>query len=176
MSRAWTKLINTQLKDLTSTDLMKLGQLSYVDVGARGELKELNKLKEYGSFLQAPGQPIFADSLNMASDVVNAGTESFKPSTIYADEDFASDYLVQVLAVSGTVGDGDTGAAIIGLSDGSNSVKLLISTSVTISSPLVWQPYAPLYINESNYLAVANGASVDMAVVVYCAIVARGGA
>ena len=50
-------------------------------------------------------------------------------------------------------------------------------TTVTASGPLTYiPPGTPLYINESNYLAITNTASVDSVVTVYCAIVARGGA
>ena len=44
MSRAWTKLIDKQVKDLTSTDLMKLTQLMYIDTRAIPEFESLQNL------------------------------------------------------------------------------------------------------------------------------------
>lgn len=176
MSRAWTKIIDTQLKDFTSSQLMKLGQLTFVDSKAKSELDQLDKLKEYSSFLQSPGQNIFADSLKMSAQTTNANTKSFKPSDIYDDEAYASTYLVQVLAISASASGGDSASITIGLTDGSNQITLLKPTTVTASGPLSYEPTSPLFINESNYLAITNIASVDSPVTVYCAIVARGGA
>jgi hypothetical protein len=177
MSRAWTKIVDTQLKDFSSTQLMKLGQLTYVDNNARGELDQLDKLKEYSSFLQTPGQSVFADSLKMAPQTANANTKNFKPSDIFSDETFASSYLLQVMAIGASASGGDSASIIIGLTDGVNTMTLQKATTVTASGPLTYIPQGtPLYINESNYLAITNTASVDSVVTVYCAIVARGGA
>lgn len=177
MSRAFTKIIDTQLKDFNSTQLMKLGQLTYVDNAAKGELEELDKLKDYSSFLQTPGQNIFADSLKLSSQTANANSKNFKPSDIYSSETFASSYLLQVLAIGASTSGGDSASIIIGLTDGVNTMTLQKATTVTASGPLTYiPPGSPIFINESNYLAITNTASVDSVVTVYCAIVARGGA
>jgi hypothetical protein len=176
MSRAWTKLINTQTKDVTSSDLMKLSQLMYIDPNAIKEFEALTQLMTSVKVLQSPGQNIFADSLQLSTQTINNETATFKPSTIYDGEPFASDYLVQLLAISATVGDGDTGGIQISLTDGSNSLLLSRATAVTFSGPFSLVPANPVYLNESNYLSIINAASVDMPTVVYCALVARGGA
>jgi len=155
---------------------MKLGQLTFVDSKAKSELDQLDKLKEYSSFLQSPGQNIFADSLKMGSQTANNNAKTFKPSTLYDSEPYADTYLLQVLAICATATGGDTASITIGLSDGSNTITLLKPTSVTASGPLSYEPTSPLFINESNFLSITNIASVDSVVTVYCGIVARGGA
>jgi hypothetical protein len=81
------------------------------------------------------------------------------------------------MAIGASASGGDTASIIIGLTDGVNTMTLQKTTSVTASGPLTYiPPGTPLYINESNYLAITNTASVDSTVTVYCAIVARGGA
>ena len=45
MSRAWTKLIDTQTKDVTSTDLMKLSQLMYIE-RIKSDIMDYNYLIE----------------------------------------------------------------------------------------------------------------------------------
>lgn len=164
------------MKNLTSSDLMKLGQLTFVDAKSAGDLRILDQIKSNVQNLSTPGNSVFADSLKMSSQTANNNTKSFKPSTIYDDESFASTYLIQVLAISATASGGDTASITIGLSDGSNNITLLKPTSVTASGPLSYEPTSPLYINESNYLAITNIASVDSVVTVYCGLVARGGA
>tara|TARA_R110002110_G_scaffold335571_1_gene546246 strand:+ start:129 stop:659 length:531 start_codon:yes stop_codon:yes gene_type:complete len=176
LSRAWTKIIDTQLKDFNSTQLMKLGQLTYVDPNARTELEQLDKLKEYASFLQSPGQGVFSDSLKLSNQTANANAKTFKPSNIYDTETFASTYLLEIIGVGATTTGGDTASIAIQLTDGSSTLTLLKPTNVTASGPLTFEPTSPLYINESNYLSINNLNAVDSVVTVYCAIVSRGGA
>ena len=176
MSRAWTKLINTQTKDVTSSDLMKLSQLMYIDPAARAEYKALQDLMESVKILQTPGQNIFADSIQLSTQTINNETASFKPSTIYDGETYASDYLVQILAISVVAGGGDTATMALSLSDGSSTMILQKPASVTAAAPLTYMPTDPLYITESTFLNVTNAASVDGTTCVCAAIVARGGA
>ena len=176
MSRAWTKLINTQTKDVTSSDLMKLSQLMYIDPKAIKEYEALQNLMQSVKILQTPGQNVFADSIKLATQTPNNETASFKPSTIYDGEPFASDYLVQLLSLSVTASGGDTATMALSLADGSSTMILLKPTSVTVSTPLNYTPTDPIYITEDTYLNVTNAASVDATVCLYAAIVARGGA
>jgi hypothetical protein len=155
---------------------MKLGQLTFVDLNSIAQLNQLKNIQEHTNNLVSPGAEVFADSLKMGSQTANNNTKNFKPSTLYDDEAYADTYLLQVLAISASAGGGDTASITINLSDGSNTITLLKPTSVTASGPLSFEPTSPLYINESNYLAITNIASVDSTVTVYCAIVARGGA
>ena len=155
---------------------MKLGQLTYVDIKSIDELNQLNKITKHSLNLVASGAAVFADSLKMAAATVNASTATFKPSTIYDSETYASTYLVQVLAISASAGVGDTATVSIGLTDGSNNLMLEKPTNVTVTAPLTFEPTSPLYINELNYLSINNSASVDSTITVYCALVARGGA
>ena len=108
MSRAWTKLIDTQTKDVTSTDLMKLSQLMYIDPQAIKEFESLQNLRKSVEILQTPGQNVFADSIKLATQTINNDTANFKPSTIYDGDTYASDYLVQLLSISVIAGGGDT--------------------------------------------------------------------
>lgn len=172
----YNKLTSTQLKDLTSSDLMKLGQLTFVDLESIAQLNQLKNIQEHTNNLVSPGSSVFADSLKMGSQTANNNTKTFKPSTLYDDEPYADTYLLQILAVSASASGADTASITIGLTDGSNQITLLKPTSVTASGPLSFEPTSPLFINESNYLAITNVASVDSVVTVYCAIVARGGA
>ena len=171
----YNKLNKVQLKNLTSSELMKLGQLTFVDVNSVGTLNQLKNIQAHAENLVTPGNSVFADSLKMGSQTANNNTKNFKPSTLYDDEPYASTYLIQVLAISASASGADTASITIGLSDGSNNITLLKPTSVTASGPLSFEPTSPLYINESNYLAITNIASVDSVVTVYCGIVARGG-
>ena len=171
----YNKLTNTQLKDLTSSDLMKLGQLTFIDVKSINQLDQLKNIQDHSNNLVATGAQVFADSLKMGSQTANAGSVNFKPSTLY-DETYASTYLVQILAIGATTSGGDTGSVSIGLTDGASTLILVKPTSVTAAGPLAFEPTSPLYINELNYLSVSNSASVNSTITVYCALVARGGA
>ena len=177
MSRAWTKLIDKQVKDLTSTDLMKLTQLMYIDTRAIPEFESLQNLAATSKLVQASGQSVLADSLKFGGQTANASTVNFKPSNLYDGEPFASTYLLQLLAVGATATGGDSAAVSIGLTDGANSIILQKTTTVTASGPLTYVPPGnPIYLNELNYLSINNAASVNSHITVYCAIVARGGA
>ena len=171
----YNKLPDTQLKDLTSSDLMKLGQLTFIDRASSPVLNQLLEIKKHVLTLVSPGAAVLADSLKMGSQTANAGTVNFKPSTLYDGETFASTYLVQVLGISATVAS-STATVSLGLTDGSNNFVLQKPTNVTTSGPLTFLPTDPIYINESNYLTVNNSESVNCVVVVYCALVSRGGA
>jgi hypothetical protein len=171
----YNKLPSTQVKNLTSAQLMKLGQLTFVDEKSITSLNQLNSIKGHVNNLATPGASVFADSLKMGSQTTNADTVNFKPSTLYDSEPFADTYLVQVLGISATVAS-STATLSLGLTDGSNQFVLQKPTNVTTSGPLTFLPTDPIYINESNYLAVTNSESVNCVVVVYCALVTRGGA
>jgi hypothetical protein len=171
----YNKLPNRQVKNLTSSDLMKLGQLTYVDADSQLQLNQLNSIKGHVNNLVSAGASVFADSLKFGSQTSNADTVTFKPSTLYDSEPYASTYLVQVLGISATVAS-STAAIAIGLTDGSNNFVLQKPTNVTASGPLTFLPTDPIYINESNYLSITNSESVNCVIVVYCALVARGGA
>jgi hypothetical protein len=172
----WNLLSQKTTREVTSTDIMKLGNFTFVDTSAKADLKELKLLVDSVSFLQASGQSVLADSLKIGSQTANASSVNFKPSNIYDGEEFSSKYLIQVLAIGATATGGDTAAVGIGLTDGANLLQLLKTTSVTASGPLSFEPTSPLFINEDNYLVVSNSASVDSVITVYCGIVARGGA
>ena len=172
----YNKLTSTQLKDLTSSDLMKLGQLTFVDLNSIAQLNQLKNIQEHTNNLVSPGSPVFADSLKLSAQTINGGDGTYKPSTIYDSESFADTYLVQVLAIGATTTGGDTAGITISLTDGASTLLLLKTTTVTAAGPLSFEPTSPLYLNESNYLSINNAASVDATCTVYCAIVARGGA
>ena len=172
----YSKLPSTQIKNLTSSDVMKLGQLTYADTKSIDQLNQLNKITKHSQNLVAPGASVFADSLKMGSQTANAGAVSWKPSNIYDSETYASTYLVQVLAIGASASGGDSASVAIGLTDGSSTLTLQKATTVTASGPLTFEPSSPLFINELNYLQVSNSASVDSVITVYCALVARGGA
>ena len=155
---------------------MKLGQLTFADILSIDQLNQLNKITKHSQNLVASGAAVFADSLKMSAQTANANTKTFKPSDIYDSETYADTYLVQVLAISATASGGDTASIAIGLTDGSNTLTLVKPTNVTAAGPLSFEPTAPLYINELNYLSINNSASVDSVITVYCALVARGGA
>ena len=172
----YNKLPSTQLKDLTSSDLMKLGQLTFVDLNSIAQLNQLKNIQEHTNNLVSPGSQVFADSLKMSAQTINGGSGNYKPSTIYDGESYASTYLVQVLGISATCSGGDSGLVSVGVTDGASSLFLVKPATVTASAPLIFEPTSPLYLNESNYLNITNSASVDATCTVYCAIVARGGA
>ena len=155
---------------------MKLGQLTFVDVNSVGDLEVLNKIKSNVQNLGSPGFQVFADSLQLSAQTANASTVTFKPSDIFDSETYANTYLVQILAIGAQAGGGDTATVSIGLTDGATNHILLKPTNVTASGPLSFEPTAPLYINELNYLSINNSASVDSTITVYCGIAARGGA
>ena len=171
----YNKLNKVQLKNLTSSELMKLGQLTFVDLNSVGTLNQLKNIQTHAENLVTPGNSVFADSLQFFAQTANANSKDFKPSDIYSSEPFASTYLIEVLAIGATVGGGDTATIAVSLTDGSNSLMLLKPTNVTLSGPLTFEPTAPLLINEGHYLQVANSASVDCTITVYCGIKARGG-
>ena len=171
----YNKLPDTQLKDLTSSDLMKLGQLTFVDPKSINTLDQLNSIKSHVNNLAANGAAVLADSIKLGSQTANASAVNFKPSTLYDSEPFASTYLVQVLGISATVAS-STATLALQLTDGSNTFMLQKPTNVTASGPLTFLPTDPLYINESNYLTITNSEAVDCVVVVYCALVTRSGA
>lgn len=154
---------------------MKLGQLSFVDSKSVGELRQLDSIQNHTVTLVSNGGAVFADSLKFSAQTVNAGTVNFKPSTVYDNEPFADTYLIQVIGISGSVAS-STATVSIGLTDGSNNFILQKPTNVTTSGPLTFLPTTPLYLNESNYLAISNSEAVNCVITVYCAIVARGGA
>jgi hypothetical protein len=172
----YNKLAATQLKDLTSTDLMKLGQLTFVDGNSITQLDQLKNIQVHSNNLVTPGAEVFADSLKLSSQTANNNSKTFKPSTIYDTETYADTYLIQILGISATASGGDTANIAIGLTDGAANLVLLKPTDVTAAGPLSFEPPSPLYVNESNYLTLTNTASVDSVITVYCAIVARGGA
>ena len=155
---------------------MKLGQLTFVDLGSLTQLNQLNSIKDHVNNLNSAGAQIFADSLKMGAQTANASSVTFKPSDLFDSETFANTYLVQVLAIGATASGGDTASISIGLTDGSASLILQKPTNVTASGPLTFEPTSPLYINELNYLSINNSASVDSTITVYCGITARGGA
>ena len=59
----YNKLPSRQIKNLTSSDLMKLGQLTFVDSDSAGSLNQLNQIKGHVQNLMVPGQCVFADSI-----------------------------------------------------------------------------------------------------------------
>ena len=171
----YNKLPDTQLKNLTSSDLMKLGQLTFVDVNSIAILNQLNEIKGHVQNLIAPGSPVFADGLKIGAKTANNNVQTFKPSDFF-DDTYADTYLLQVLAIQCQAGGSDTAVSIILIEDGNETVILSKPTNVTAAGPLTYQPQVPLYINENNYISITNTASVDMPSKVYVAIVARGGA
>ncbi len=154
---------------------MKLGQLSFVDAGSVGELRQLEAIKNHTVTLVSNGGAVFADSLKLSAQTVNSGSTNFKPSDIYDGESFADTYLIEVLAIGATVAS-STAIIALQLTDGSSTLMLQKPTNVTASGPMTFLPTTPLYLNESNYLSVTNSEAVNCSVVLYCAIVARGGA
>ena len=171
----YNKLPSRQIKNLTSSDLMKLGQLTFVDAESAGSLNQLNSIKGHVQNLMVPGQSVFADSIKLGSQTANAGAVNFKPSTLYDGEQFADTYLVQILGISGTVSS-STATIALQLTDGANTFMLQKPTNVTASGPMTFLPTDPIYINELNYLTVTNSEAVNCVITVFCALVARGGA
>ena len=176
MSRAWTKLINTQLKDVTSDDLAKLSQLMFVDPKAITEFESLQNLVKTAEVLQTPGQSIFADSIAVQTFTINSSSANVKPSTVFdaTAHPYADTYLCQLLAVSCTFS--DSGANITGAIKDTVAVMRRTSSSSSGQEPL--QLYGPelLYFNENNPIVFTEGAGVSTTLEVAVAIVARGGA
>jgi len=172
----WNLLSQKTTREVTSTDLMKLGNYTFVDNSAKADLRELKLLVDSVSFLQAPGSNVLADSLKLGSQTSNADTVTFKPSTLYDGDEYADKYLIQILGIGATTTGGDSGNVALTLTDGANTFTLQKPTTVTASAPLTFEPTSPLFVNELNYLSISNLASVDSVITVYCAIVARGGA
>lgn len=175
MSRAWTKLINTQLKDLTSDDLAKLGQLMYVDPKAKGEFEQLNLLRETALNLQAPGQKIFADSLTTQTYTINSSSCNVKPSTIFdaSTHPYSDTYLCVLLAASGT--SSDTGARVTGKFKDVVAIMREQSWSSASQEPLSLYN-SELFFNEANPIVFTEGTGVSTVIEVAVAIVSRGGA
>ena len=171
----WNLLSQKTTREVTSSDIMKLGNFTFVDNSAKADLRELKLLVDSVSFLQAPGSSVLADSLKLGSQTSNADTVTFKPSTLYDGEEFASSYLIQILGIGATATGGDSANVALTLTDGANTFTLQKPTTVTASAPLTFEPTSPLFVNELNYLSISNLASVDSVITVYCAIVARGG-
>mgnify|MGYP001407912976 CR=1 FL=1 len=171
----YNKLPSTQVKNLTSADLMKLGQLTFVDEKSINNLDQLTRIKSHVTNLATDGAPVFADSLKLGSQTANSGAVNFKPSTLYDGEQFADTYLVQILGISGTVSS-STATVALQLTDGSNTFMLQKPTNVTASGPMTFLPTDPIYINELNYLTITNSEAVNCVITVFCALVARGGA
>ena len=172
----YNKLPSTQLKNLTSADVMKLGQLSFADAKSIAQLNQLASIVDHSNSLVSKGAAIIADSLALSAQTANAASVSFKPSTIYSSEPYADTYLLEVLQITCTASGGDTASIQMGLSDGANNIIIQKATNVTASAPITFEPTSPLYINEEHYLTFINAASVDCVITVYCGIVARGGA
>ncbi len=75
----YNKLPSTQVKNLTSSDLMKLGQLTFVDRKSITNLNQLSEIKGHVNNLVTHGSSAFTDSLKLGSQIANASTVNFKP-------------------------------------------------------------------------------------------------
>jgi len=176
MSRAWTKVINTQLKDLTSDDLSKLGQLMFVDPKAITEFEQLNLLTQTAKTLQSPGQDILADGIEVQTYSINNSSATIKPSTVFdaSTDPFADTYLCKIIGISATFS--DAGANISGkLKDTVAIMRKTASSSASQEPLLLYNPNGT-YFNESNPIVIAESGSVATTIEVAVAIVARGGA
>ena len=176
MSRAWTKLINTQLKDLTSNDLAKLGQLMFIDPKAKGEFEQLNLLRSTALNLQSPGQEILADGITIKEFTLNNSSQEVKPSTIFdaSTHPYADTYLCRILAASATFS--DAGANVTATYKDEVAIMRRMSSSSAGQEP--FQLYGPdlLYFNEDNPIKFTEAGSISTNLELCVAIVARGGA
>jgi len=171
VSRAWTKLINTQLKDVTSDDLAKLGQNMFVDPNAILEFESLQNLVKSAQTLQVSGQEVFADSLKIFSKSASSGSATIKPTDIYSDDVDSNTYLVKLLGFGVTAN--DASASInVELTDGSTSIPM-----ITGQRSFDYTQYqADILINEGNYIQITEGGGFTVNFIGLYGIVARGGA
>jgi len=173
LSRAWTKLINTQLKDVTSDDLAKLGQLMFVDPKAIAEFEQLSLLTKTAQNLQTPGQEVFADSIKIYAASAESSVTTIKPSDIYPNDPYADTYLVKILGYAMTSTNA-AAAADISIMDASTVVPIVTATR-PFEMGTSFQP-TNLYLNESNYLVLTEAGGDTVILKGVYGIVARGGA
>ena len=176
MSRAWTKLINTQLKDLTSNDLAKLGGNMFIDPKAILEFEQLNLLTHTARNLQTPGQDVFADSLQIFKKSVSSDTATIKPSDIYSSDVDANTYLVKLIGYGVTAS--DASASIdIALSNGVDNIPVVSSQrAFDLTSQYGLGYRSGILLNESNYITITESGGYTVNLIGLYGIVARGGA
>ncbi len=171
MSRAWTKLINTQLKDVTSDDLAKLGQNMFVDPNAILEFESLQNLVRSAQTLQTPGQDVFADSLKIFSKSASSGSATIKPSDIYSSDVDSDTYLVKLLGYAVTANDLSATFDLV-LTDGVTTLPIMTSGRM-----FDYQNSVPdILLNEGNYIQITEGGGFTVNFIGLYGIVARGGA
>lgn len=176
MGDLWARLTDTQTKDVTSSDLMNLGQRTFIDAGAKASLSQLEDLTNKLRFLTANGAPILADSITVKSYTIDNSSQEVKPSNIFdaTSDPFASGYLCKVIGVSATFS--DAGAALTGKLKNTVAIMRGVSSVAASQEPLLLYNPDGTYFNENNPLVFAESGNVSTTIEIAVAIVSRGGA
>ena len=172
---AFNNLKTLKLRELKGSQFAGVGNI-YSDLTSKSDFAQISLIKSaVVDALTFTGGLPFPDGLKMAEQTANNNSKSFYPETFWPDETDSDSYMYELLGVSVTASGSDTGTVILALEDGQNTFYLQKATSVTASGPITWQPNSPIYLNKNLYFTAVNAASVDCPVVVYVALVSRGG-
>lgn len=175
MGQAYNNLKELKLRQITGAQISGVGNI-FSDKTSIPDFREISEIKNavVNSVTFTGGLP-FPDGLKLADQVANGNAKYFYPETFFPNETDSDSYMLELIGLSCSAGSGDTGSVILMLEDGNNSFILQKATNVTLSGPLTYTPTSPIYLNKNLYLTVVNSQSVDVSIVVYAALVSRGG-
>lgn len=175
MGMAFNNLKTLKLRELKGSQFAGVGNV-FSDISSKSDFAQIALIKNAViDALSFTGGLPFPDGLKLADQTANANTKYFYPETFFDTETDSNSFMIELMGVSCTVGSGDTASVALMLEDGNNSLFLQKPTNVTLSGPLIYTPSHPIYLNKNLYLSVANQSSVDCTIVVYAALVSRGG-
>ena len=175
MGMAFNNLKTLKLRELKGSQFAGVGNI-YSDLTSKSDFAQIALIKSaVVDALTFTGGLPFPDGLRLTDQTANNNTKYFYPETFFTDEEDSNSYMVELLGISVTAGGSDVGGIGIALEDGNNVLYLQKVTTVSASAPLTWQPNSPIYLTKNMYLSVTNAASVDCPIVVYVALVSRGG-
>ena len=172
---AFNNLKTKRIREVTGKQLAGVSNV-FVDTTSKSDFREISDIK--GSIVNGvtfTGGLPYPDGIKLAAQEANNAAKYFYPETFFPNEVDSDSYLLQLMAISVTVGGGDTGTIAPFLEDGNETLVLYKPTSVTASAPFTFEPTNPIFINKNCYLTIQNAASVDANITVAVALVARGG-
>lgn len=154
--RAWDLLKGKRAREVTGLQVAGVGGTTYILQSNKKELEEWRNMSNNAQNLAFKQGP-WPGSLLANGVELNNSTATLKPSTLYSTQDGASNYLCQLVGVSGTVSSG-TSRVLVSLTDGSNALALN-SFQPTGSAPVIFRPEVPIYFNEDVYITLVENAS-----------------